>query len=72
MKIDITKLTKMNKYKENLLVSDKNIFSYLTNVASINHELRSITVNKYYSVTTSKHINYVANEYNYTVNRTYK
>ena len=33
MKIDITKLTKMNRYKENLLVSDEAIFSYLTKVA---------------------------------------
>ena len=71
MKIDITTLTKMNRYKENLLVSDDFIFSYLTNVAKINHKLRHITTDKYYSVTTSKHINYIANQYNYTVIRTY-
>ena len=71
MKIDITKLTKMNRYKENLLVSDEFIFSYLTNVAKINHKLRHIITDKYYSVTTSKHINYVANQYNYKVIRTY-
>ena len=71
MKIDITKLTKMNKYKENLLVSDEAIFSYLTKVANINHKLKHITTDKYYSVTTSKHINYIANEYNYKVIRTY-
>ena len=71
MKIDITTLTKMNRYKENLLVSDDFIFSYLTNVAKINHKLKQITTDKYYSVTTSKHINYIANQYNYKVIRTY-
>tara|TARA_R100000781_G_C4049792_1_gene117104 strand:+ start:400 stop:642 length:243 start_codon:yes stop_codon:yes gene_type:complete len=71
MKVDITTLTKMNRYKENLLVSDDFIFSYLTNVAKINHKLKQITTDKYYSVTTSKHINYIANQYNYKVIRTY-
>ena len=67
MKIDITKLTKMNKYKENLLVSDEAIFSYLTKVAIIDHINRIVTPLGWWSVTTSKHINFVANEYNYKV-----
>tara|TARA_R100001463_G_scaffold6332_6_gene20878 strand:+ start:156 stop:371 length:216 start_codon:yes stop_codon:yes gene_type:complete len=66
MKVELNNLEKMDKYKENLLVSDDNIFSYLTNVAQIDHENRRIIVKKWYSVTTSKHINYVANEYGYT------
>ena len=71
MKIEINELSKMNKYKENLLISDDNIFSYLTNVAKIDHLNRLIITDKFYSVTTSKHINYVANEYNYKVKRGY-
>ena len=67
MKIDITKLTKMDKYKENLLVSDEAIFSYLTKVAKIDHINRIVKPLGWWSVTTSKHINYVANEYNYKV-----
>ena len=64
--------SKMNKYKENLLVSNQYIFSYLVNVAKINHINKTITTNKFYSVTTSKHINYIANEYNYQLIKTYK
>ena len=67
MKIDITKLTKMNRNKENLIVSEDAIFSYLTKVAKIDHINRIITPLGWWSVTTSKHINYVANEYNYKV-----
>ena len=67
MKIDITKLTKMNRYKENLLVSNEAIFSYLTKVAKKDHINRIVTTFGWWSVTTSKHINYVANQYNYKV-----
>ena len=69
MKYDLNKLTKMNKYKENLLVSDDFVFSYLTKVAEINHKERTIKTLGWSSATTSKHINYVANEYNYKVER---
>ena len=57
MNININELSKLDKYKNNLLVSDNNIFSYLVNVAKINHINKTITTNKFYSVTTSKHIN---------------
>ena len=67
MKIDITKLSKMNRYKENLLVSDNAIFSYLIKVAKIDHINKIVMPLGWWSVTTSKHINYVANEYNYKV-----
>ena len=72
MNINLNELSKLDKYKNNLLVSNQYIFSYLTNVAEINHINKTITTNKFYSVTTSKHINYIANEYNYKVLRTYK
>ena len=67
MKIDITTLKKMPRYKENLLVSDDYIFSYLTKVAVIDHENREILVDTWFSSTTSKHIFYVGREYNYKV-----
>ena len=38
MNIDITTLRKLPKYRENLLVSDDYIFSYLTKVGVIDHE----------------------------------
>ena len=63
MKVNLNELNKMDKYKENLLISDTNIYSYLTDVATINHNKKEIIVNKWHSVTTLKHINYVANYY---------
>ena len=67
MQVDISTLRKFDKYKENLLVNDDYIFSYLTKVAVIDHENREILVDTWFSPTTSKHINYVAKEYNYKV-----
>ena len=67
MNVDISKLSKMNKYKENLLISDEFIFSYLTKVAKISHKNRTIKPLGWWSSTTSKHINYVGREYNYKI-----
>ena len=61
MKYDLSKLSKMDKYKENLLVSD------LTKVAEIDHINRIVKPLGWWSATTSKHINYVAKSYNYKV-----
>ena len=69
MKIDLSNLTKLDKYRENLLVSDDAVFSYLTRVAEIDHEKREINPLGWWSVTTSKHINYVAREYDYKVTK---
>ena len=69
MKIDLNNLSKLDKYRENLLVSDDAVFSYLTRVAEIAHEKREINPLGWWSVTTSKHINYVAREYNYKVTK---
>ena len=44
---------------------------YLTLIKGTEEEIINYK-NKYYSVTTSKHINYVANEYNYKLIKTYK
>ena len=65
--MNVNELSKLDRYKENLLVSDNHVFSYLTKVANINHITREVKPLGYWSVTTSKHINYVANEYGYKV-----
>ena len=69
MKIALNNLSKLDKYRENLLVSDDAVFSYLTRVAEIDHEKREINPLGWWSVTTSKHINYVAREFNYKVTK---
>ena len=55
----------LKKYKQNLKTDNNFIYSYNTKVAKINHENKSINILGWWSVTTSKHINYVASEYNY-------
>ena len=52
----------MKKYKQNLKIDGNNVISYSTHVATIkNDELHQLG---YWSVTTQKHINYVASELN--------
>ena len=59
-------ITKLEKYKQNLTIIDnKEVQSYNTIVAKIDHKNREINQLGWWSVTTQKHINYVANEYNY-------
>jgi hypothetical protein len=53
------------RYKQNLKVEGNNVYSYSTHVATINHDTRSVHALGYWSVTTQKHINHVANEYGY-------
>ena len=62
----------LEKYKVNLRVHDEfvhnsKIYSYNTHVADINHKNRTIKPNGWHSKTTSKHINYVAQEFGYKV-----
>jgi len=59
--------TSLIKYKKNLKVDDNNIFSYNTKVATIDHINRTINILGYWSMTSSKHINYVGREYSYKV-----
>ena len=56
-------MRKLPKYKENLrIINDKDVYSYSTRVAQIvGNELH---VFGWWSPTTSKHINYVAEHYN--------
>lgn len=54
-----------DKYKQNLKQQGDNIYSYNTHVATIKgNELHQLD---WWSVTTQKHINYVANELNLTL-----
>lgn len=60
-------MKKLDRYRENLRVTDTAVYSYDTHVAMIDNKKRTVTPNRWYSVTTSKHINYVASEYGYKV-----
>ncbi len=57
------------KYKQNLKADYHNVYSYDTKVAKINHVKREITPLGWWSMTTSKHINYVGSEYGYEVQK---
>lgn len=62
----------LKKYKQNLEVDNKYVYSYETKVGKFDHVEKQIIVDEYWSMTTSKHINYVANEYGYEVIRKYE
>jgi hypothetical protein len=53
-------LRNFNRYKANLMYDNEYIYSYRTKVAKI--ENGNLIVDNWFSVTTSKHINYAANE----------
>ena len=59
-----------DKYKQNLKVDYHNVWSYDTKVAEIDRDKRTIKPLGWWSVTTSKHINYVGSEWNYEVQKT--
>tara|TARA_R100000353_G_scaffold138978_1_gene98912 strand:- start:92 stop:286 length:195 start_codon:yes stop_codon:yes gene_type:complete len=50
----------MEKYKQNLKVDDFYVYSYGTKVAKIDRLNKEVIKLGWWSVTTSKHINYVA------------
>ena len=50
----------MERYKQNLRIIDNKVYSYSTHVATI--EDGKLIQLGYWSMTTQKHINYVANE----------
>jgi hypothetical protein len=57
--------------KPNVRTDNKFIYSYDTNVATIDHDQKQVIVKNWYSVTTSKHINYIANLLNYNTKKLY-
>lgn len=64
-------MIQQKKYFQNLRTDNNNIYSYNTNVATIDHDKRQVIINHWYSVTTSKHINYIANLLNYQTIKLY-
>ena len=58
---------KLGKYKDNLKLDMFYIYSYNTKVAEINHETKEVLPLGWWSKTTTKHINYVANDLGYEV-----
>ena len=55
----------MKKYKQNLNVINQNVYSYNTHVATI--QGNTLQQLGWWSVTTQKHINYIAKEFNLTL-----
>lgn len=55
-------MTNLKKYKQNLRIENGNVISYTTIVAKI--EGNNLMQLGWWSQTTQKHINYVANELN--------
>lgn len=53
---------KLKKYNSNLKIENSNVYSYNTLVAIIDWDTKEIFQKNWYSVTTQKHINYVADE----------
>jgi hypothetical protein len=60
---------KFTKYKKNLTVDGDFVISYETRGAQINHTMRTVHPLAYYSATTSKHINYAADQLGYEVRK---
>jgi hypothetical protein len=55
-------ISKFKKYKDNLSYDEKFIYSYNTPVAKIDRKNKVVIPLGYWSVTTSKHINYATKE----------
>lgn len=53
----------MERYTQNLHIDGNKVISYDTHVATIDSTNRKLLVHGYWSQTTSKHINYVADTY---------
>ena len=53
---------KLSKYKQNLRIENEKVISYTTHVATIKED--NLIQLGYWSMTTQKHINYVAKELN--------
>jgi len=64
-------MIQQKKYFKNLEFNDRFIFSYNTNVATIDHNKKEVIIKHWYSVTTSKHINYIASLLNYKTIKLY-
>ncbi len=63
-------MIKFNRYKENLRQVGDDIYSYSTKVATIHQD--KLIQHGWWSVTTQKHINYVANELGLEIDKNYE
>ena len=57
------------RYKQNLRLDGFDVISYSTKVAEIDYGKLEVNQLGWWSVTTQKHINYVANELGFKLNR---
>jgi len=57
----------LSKYNQNLRVDGANVYSYNTHVATIDNTAGTVQRLGHWSVTTSKHINYVAAQLGFRV-----
>ena len=55
-------ITKYDRYRENLIVVNNDVISYTTKVAEIDREKMVLKQLGHWSVTTQRHINYVAQQ----------
>ena len=67
--IKLYTMEKFDRYKQNLTRVGDEIYSYSTNVATI--EYPNLIQHGWWSVTTQKHINYVASELGLTIKKLY-
>lgn len=62
-------MRQLNRYKQNLRILGNQVWSYTTHVATIDGN--NLLQLGYWSMTTQKHINYVAKEYNLILVKNY-
>jgi hypothetical protein len=62
-------MRELNRYKQNLRILGNQVWSYTTHVATIDRN--NLLQLGYWSMTTQKHINYVAKEYNLNLVKNY-
>lgn len=62
-------MRELNRYKQNLRILGNQVWSYTTHVATIDGN--NLLQLGYWSMTTQKHINYVAKEYNLNLVKNY-
>jgi hypothetical protein len=60
-------MTTLSKSKNNLHIDGNRVISYTTHVANIDYSARTLTVLGWWSKTTTKHINIVAQELGLTI-----
>jgi len=68
--LNLNNMRKFNRYKENLRQVGDDIYSYSTKVATIHQD--KLIQHGWWSVTTQRHINYVANELGLEIDKNYE